>query len=432
MESSTLLYTTLGEYIRNQRIEMGLSLSELSRRTYVSKGVLSKIESGETRHPQLRTLKAIGDVINMPKDKLIDMYITDEKNLNVIQELLEDAISLNNLETVKKVALHFLSSPEEDSYVLMQRLFDITSEVANSTTKLELYSVIIQYARERGMQGYLAKGLLYSYLIERDDFTRLGATYLSAKYMLHYLEFLSTEERVIAYYKLGVHAFNLGYFEETIELCMHVVEEYTAEDNFKAGALIAIFNSYYHLGDYTMAERYLDIFSKMPHSDGQLQGNILKTALDVKSGKINIDVAIQNLQECLILASDTKNHYLHIANELYQLLMTKNDIDAMEKLEEVEENIKDIKLATPYKRSELALFYKLKGDFYARKELYREASDYYVKSLVEYGKMGSHDKEYANIEKILNICATKLTDNHNDVLEKLTEACAVIKACITK
>ncbi|TPG70514.1 XRE family transcriptional regulator [Brevibacillus laterosporus] len=430
MGLSTLLYTTLGEYIRNKRLAKGMSLSELSRRTGVSKGVLSKIESGETRHPQLRTLKAIGDVINMPKDQLIDMYITDEKNLNVIQELLEDAISLNNLETVKKVALHFLSSPEEDSYVLMQHLFDITSEVANSTTKLELYSVIVQYARERGMQGYLAKGLLFSYLIERDDFTRLGATYLSAKYMLHYLEFLSTEERVIAYYKLGVHAFNLGYFEETIELCMHVVEEYTAEDNFKAGALMAIINSYYNLGNYTCAWEYLHVFSKLPQSEGQLEVEALNAMLDGKMGRVDIDVVIEKLRKCLALASD--NQYLHIVNELYQLLMHKNDIDVMDELEEVEEKIKGIKLVTPYKRAELALFYKLKGDFYVGKELYREASNYYIRSLVEYGKIGSYDKGYANIEKILNICATKLADAHNDVLEKLSEACAIFKTSITK
>ncbi|TPG70143.1 hypothetical protein EEL31_17730 [Brevibacillus laterosporus] len=96
----------------------------------------------------------------------------------------------------------------------------------------------------------------------------LNATYLSAKYMLHYLEFLSIEERIVAYYKLGVHAFNLNLFEEAIELCMHVVEEYTEEDNFKAGALMAIINSYYNLGDYTCSWEYLHVFSKLPQCNG--------------------------------------------------------------------------------------------------------------------------------------------------------------------
>ncbi|MGG1268711.1 helix-turn-helix transcriptional regulator [Brevibacillus laterosporus] len=41
-----------------------MTLSELSRRTGVSKGIISKIESGETKRPELKNLKLIADTIS--------------------------------------------------------------------------------------------------------------------------------------------------------------------------------------------------------------------------------------------------------------------------------------------------------------------------------------------------------------------------------
>ncbi|MGG3871459.1 helix-turn-helix domain-containing protein [Brevibacillus laterosporus] len=57
--SVSLTFTTLGELIKRKRVEIGISLSEVSRMTGISKGVISKIESGETKSPELRTLKPI-------------------------------------------------------------------------------------------------------------------------------------------------------------------------------------------------------------------------------------------------------------------------------------------------------------------------------------------------------------------------------------
>ncbi|MED2002532.1 helix-turn-helix transcriptional regulator [Brevibacillus laterosporus] len=55
--SVSLTFTTLGELIKEKRTELSISLSEVSRVTGISKGVLSKIENDETKRPELRTLK---------------------------------------------------------------------------------------------------------------------------------------------------------------------------------------------------------------------------------------------------------------------------------------------------------------------------------------------------------------------------------------
>ncbi|WP_232697455.1 helix-turn-helix domain-containing protein [Brevibacillus daliensis] len=61
----SLTFTTLGELLKEKRIASGVSLSELSRKTGVSKGVISKIENGETKRPELNTLKPLIEFIGV-------------------------------------------------------------------------------------------------------------------------------------------------------------------------------------------------------------------------------------------------------------------------------------------------------------------------------------------------------------------------------
>ncbi|ATO51419.1 helix-turn-helix transcriptional regulator [Brevibacillus laterosporus] len=76
--SESLTFTTLGELIKIKRLELGISLSELGRLSGISKGVLSKIESGETKRPELKTLKPIAEVLSIPYEEIIERYIEIE------------------------------------------------------------------------------------------------------------------------------------------------------------------------------------------------------------------------------------------------------------------------------------------------------------------------------------------------------------------
>ncbi|MGG0792881.1 helix-turn-helix transcriptional regulator [Brevibacillus laterosporus] len=79
--SVSLTFTTLGELIKGKRVEIGISLSEVSRMTGISKGVLSKIESGDTKRPELRTLKPIADVLEIPYEEIIERYVEIEHRI---------------------------------------------------------------------------------------------------------------------------------------------------------------------------------------------------------------------------------------------------------------------------------------------------------------------------------------------------------------
>ncbi|MBA4534470.1 helix-turn-helix domain-containing protein, partial [Brevibacillus halotolerans] len=84
----SLTFTTLGELIRGKRADTGLSLSELGRMTGISKGVLSKIENDETKRPELRTLKPIADVLDIPYEQIIEWYIKVEHRAEVFDDFL--------------------------------------------------------------------------------------------------------------------------------------------------------------------------------------------------------------------------------------------------------------------------------------------------------------------------------------------------------
>lgn len=61
----------LCDLIRSARMERGISLRELARRSGVSAGQLSRIESGEARLPSVKTLQAIADAFGRPVAPLL-------------------------------------------------------------------------------------------------------------------------------------------------------------------------------------------------------------------------------------------------------------------------------------------------------------------------------------------------------------------------
>lgn len=415
MSEDVLLYTTLGELVQKYRKRANLTISEVARLSGVSKGVISKIENGETKRPELKTIRPIAQALDIPFIQIIEHYIDVDQRPEVLRELLMEAIQLSHLPLVSKVALRFLQSPYEDSHSSLERLHEIAASVHDTTFKLSLYEVMIQYARTRGIQRFLAKALLQKYLIERDDLTRLEETYHSGKYMLHYHDFLSPEERILMYYKLGVHAYNLRVYEECIDFCQQVVLEDQTNSRIKADATLAICNSYYYLGDYQLTEYYLKEYGKYTFPGVEDNVKIVKAVLDGKKG--NVKPAIAQLKEFLMTAGD--NAILHAVNQLFELYKQTNDLAGMNELLQFEHRLNNIAMVTPYKKAQYAYYYKLKGDFLVRKERFEDAIDCYLTSVLEYAKVSAHDQSYECVEIILSLCSDKLKDNNSHILKKL-------------
>ncbi|MBG9787895.1 hypothetical protein [Brevibacillus laterosporus] len=62
-------------------------------------GVISKIESGETKSPELRTLKPIADVLKIPYEDIIEYSIQIERRYGLYELLTKRSVPVS-LDTI--------------------------------------------------------------------------------------------------------------------------------------------------------------------------------------------------------------------------------------------------------------------------------------------------------------------------------------------
>lgn len=60
-----------------------------------------------------------------------------------------------------------------------------------------------------GVPQFIANGLFQQYMIEREDLKRLEESLRIGEEILHYINFLSCEDTITYYYRMGLHAYNI-------------------------------------------------------------------------------------------------------------------------------------------------------------------------------------------------------------------------------
>ncbi|MCY9763817.1 helix-turn-helix domain-containing protein [Paenibacillus alvei] len=383
---------TLGELIQYHRQRKNISLSKLQELVGLDKGNLSRIENGEVKRPNFNIIESIAAVLDIPSEDIVEQYIEIGHKSNVIYAFLQKAVAaFYSPSLITKIATKYLESPKEDTLDLIENLYQMTDSLEDTSIQLSLYSLIIDYSRAHGIMPYIAKGLYQKYMIERDDFSRLNETYTVGRAILNYADFLSHDERITFYYKLGCHAYVLRLYEDCIELCSNVIRNDKADSFLKAEAFYALCNSYYYLGDAASARYYLDEYSKFsfPHVIENIK--FMTGSINGKLG--NIDLAITQLEDCL--KNSSEYNFVYIAVSLFELYLQKKDFSAIEKLLSNEEKIANMNIVTPFRRYILAYFYKLKGDFLMYNNVYiATAFEYYAKGAHEYMKVNMYTEAF--------------------------------------
>lgn len=89
-----------GKKIRDLRIERGISLTELSKLSGVSKSYLSFIERGKQTNPSIDVIEKIAKALKIDLQSLIKMEMKNESayvKTNIIdEEIFELAIEMSN------------------------------------------------------------------------------------------------------------------------------------------------------------------------------------------------------------------------------------------------------------------------------------------------------------------------------------------------
>ncbi|QOS98931.1 helix-turn-helix transcriptional regulator [Brevibacterium sp. JNUCC-42] len=383
--AESLTFLTFGELIKDKRAELGISLSELARLSGVSKGVLSKIETGETKRPELSTLKSLLEVLKFPYDEVIEYYVESEDRINVLNAFLSEAIEISHLSLISKVAKKFLASPREDTYNLLERLYELADTCTCNEVKLSLYDAIVQYARQHGVPKYIAKGLFQTYFITVRDLDRLEEVFKLGEEVLYYKEFLNQEERIKFLYRMAFLAHDLKKYEKCIQLGRMGHAEDTTENENKERVALAICNSYMFEENYDELEKHLQLYKKLGYKFILDRIKFFRAIILARTG--NEKEAIPLLKECV--AESTENNRLHRVNELVEALLRINDTDSLQHILEQEEKNTTVKINTPYKYSELGKYFKHKGTFLVERGLFNEGMEAYLQGMHFYSTINS-------------------------------------------
>ncbi|WP_210429448.1 helix-turn-helix domain-containing protein [Paenibacillus dendritiformis] len=416
----------LGELIQYYRQKKELSLSKLQEAVGIDKGSLSRIENSEVKRPDFQSILSIAAVLDIPHDAIVEQYIEIGHKSEVIYAILQNELTtLEYPSLIPKIAAKFLEAPNEDSLDAVEKLYRTINSVNHPSTQLSLYTLIVDYSRAHGIMPYIAKGLYQKYMIERNDFSRLKETYQVGKNVLDYANFLSDKERILLYYGLSVHAYSLMYYHDAIEFGNYVVENGTGEP--LANATHNVCNAYYHLGNYDDCNTYLEKYSHFPYPFVKENVELMTAFLNGKKG--NIEFAITQFNKCLNTLSSY--NMIHAITELMELYLHRNDLIAADQLLMYEEQILESitqPQTTPYKRSRLAYYFRIKGQLLTRKKHEKDAIDSFLKSTMEYVKIGRFTEAFESLSFVTQLMIHNQSIINSEMIKKVDNILQIIAA----
>ncbi|MBG9732832.1 helix-turn-helix transcriptional regulator [Paenibacillus alvei] len=353
---------SIGELIHRYRRNSGMTLTQLAESSGIHIGTISKIENEYVKRPEYTTLRPLAGALQIPLDTVIELYIGIDKRADTLLHVMQDVIQhLGSAELTQKVGAKFLESPNDESYSLVERLYGFTATVERKEIRLALYQLIVDYSRDHGMMPFLARGLLQVYLIERDDFARLRDVYDCYKHIEMYTHFLSSEDRIMFYYKMGIHAYNLYLYPQSIELAHHVIQEAEPDNQYYVHALGILRGAYFQIGDYVNSEYYTNLYSQYDGPYIKENTLLIKAQLHAKRG--NTDLAIAQLTS--LLETGDQNTALLALNQLMIIYLKEHRLQEAKDLLSYPIDPQHIIDNNPNTISQLAEYYHHRAEYFS-------------------------------------------------------------------
>lgn len=96
---------TLGEFVKNKRMSLGMSRNLLANKTGISHTEVQRIETNERKLPSLKVLCALADALNVPQEEIIKVAgYASAGDLSATQKAFPGLKSKKQQETVEKIA----------------------------------------------------------------------------------------------------------------------------------------------------------------------------------------------------------------------------------------------------------------------------------------------------------------------------------------
>ncbi|MBM7108146.1 hypothetical protein [Brevibacillus laterosporus] len=84
-------------------------------------------------------------MLELPYKEIVEHYMKIEQRAEVLQELIIEAIEASQFQLIPNVAQKVLESPNEDTYISLERLYNFADTILYNEIKLLLYGEIITY-----------------------------------------------------------------------------------------------------------------------------------------------------------------------------------------------------------------------------------------------------------------------------------------------
>ncbi|WP_128894633.1 helix-turn-helix domain-containing protein [Longirhabdus pacifica] len=385
---TSFTYTTIGEVIRRERHAAGLTLDQLGDIVGTRKGVIGKIETGDTKKPEFKTLLPIAKVLNIPLEQIIDHYLDLELRPEVLEGLLQESIKSHPI-LIHKAAEKILENPRLDTYSALEQLYNITIKVEDKSIQLKLFEYIVEYARTRGVPEYTAKSLLQIYLIKRQDFKQMEASYQEGKEIMHYINFLSDTNKVTFYFKMALQSFTIKKYKECIHFCEKGLNIASKDTELKANVHLALVNCYYYLEDFKEAEREMKNI-KYPYTFLDEALKLTQALIEKKKG--NFSAALPMLQQCLEQLSAKQK--ITAVNALLDMYKKSDDLEAMEPLfKKGKQFLSPLSNHnTPYKYISVGKYYQHRGYYYLQQGQHDKGIKDYTESMQWYNAVSAFEE----------------------------------------
>ncbi|WP_128894605.1 helix-turn-helix domain-containing protein [Longirhabdus pacifica] len=414
---------TLGELVKKHREQQNITLGTLQEKLGINKGVICKLENGETKRPEFRTIFTIADELNIPHEYILDRYVDVEFRPHIIFELLERSTTLSNKKLTQKIALAYLESDKHETDDALSSLYRYAKTLKNQEIRLTLYIVIAEYARLRGIPPFTAKGLVEAYFINFQDITKDKKTYTEGKEIIHYMDFLPNETQREFYFKMCRQAFALKEYEEAIQLTQCGLSISGKPTELETRAYGTMIYAYYHLEKYEEVEKYLPKFEQLNYLDN-IKEVIQVLRANIKAKQKEYDTAISMLKQCYMTVNYEDK--IDIINDLMSIYFELNRIEDIQQIIQTEnEFIPTDPVEHHYKG--LGKYYVNKGNFKMKHGTLNEAIHCYSEGLKRYVYIQQYEEALTIYAQIISSCVENNYELNAPQLQQINEAAKMIK-----
>ncbi|MDN9012439.1 helix-turn-helix domain-containing protein [Brevibacillus laterosporus] len=393
---------TLGCLVTKYREQLGMTKSQFCKEARLSGTVLDKIEKGTTRHPEIRTIKKIIDFLKIPFSEFSRAYIQQsETKKGIIEFILSETLKLKDTEVIHKIIEQYVLVANPEASISLHQLIKIAEETQDRECAATLYSSISKQAMVYRENEIMARALMREYLLMR-DFVEKDTFYLG-KRLIEFAYLLPIEERLEAYYRVGVHAQFIRRFKESNDILSFVIN-HGVITKWTEKSFFVIYNNFIKMNDVACAEQYLNEYIRLFNKAGEPHVLLDRALILSKKGEY---------QQAILLLTDFISKYpenintIIAVNELTKIyIKLGRAIDAQElfSLENtfnkyLEKNIS----AGPFYKYEYGIYLRLKARVLFILNNAKEGGALLLKSIRLYAKMKMKTELLNSLQTLLTL-----------------------------